>query len=334
MARIGRIAEFFGLFFSFLMVRGTSVVTLGALLATAGTQQALTPEFDAAQLNTDQLITASISQASFTSDAAQPTFDQLFQHGAFVGPNSLDKRDRLLPEFDLMAVAEEFNQARIRLAALAAAGPQDPTLQQSVIGVQTDLPVPDEEPRISVASLNTPVSSSALEAIEGVSAVDPRIPLPVTMSEQLAYARDAAPSTERLAHRYSERERWCLATAVYFEARGESYRGQAAVAQVVLNRVRHSVYPSTICGVVYQNASWRNRCQFSFACDGIPERVTERQAWATAEEIADKVSDGALYIPEVGNATHYHATYVYPHWAPRLVRMTKIGLHIFYRFRA
>jgi spore germination cell wall hydrolase CwlJ-like protein len=131
----------------------------------------------------------------------------------------------------------------------------------------------------------------------------------------------------------SQKSLWCLATAIYFEARGESYRGQVGVAQVVMNRVKHKAYPNTVCGVVFQNQSRRNACQFSFACDGIPERVSDKKSWAQADEIAKKVSNGSLYLTEVANATHYHANYVYPRWAPRLKRMTKIGLHIFYRFK-
>ena len=102
---------------------------------------------------------------------------------------------------------------------------------------------------------------------------------------------------------------------------------------MVSNRVQHRLYPKPICGVVYQNQHKRNACQFSFACDGIPERVTEPKAWAQAEEIAKGVINGTLYVPEVGASTHYHATYVYPHWAPKLKKNTKIGHHIFYQFK-
>jgi spore germination cell wall hydrolase CwlJ-like protein len=102
---------------------------------------------------------------------------------------------------------------------------------------------------------------------------------------------------------------------------------------VVMNRVAHPLYPDTICGVVFQNQSKRNACQFSFACDGIPERVTEQKPWVQAQEIAKGVVDGSLYLSEVGYATHYHATYVYPHWAPRMKKVTKIGLHVFYQFK-
>ena len=126
-------------------------------------------------------------------------------------------------------------------------------------------------------------------------------------------------------------QRKCLAEGIYFEARGESEAGQAAVAQVILNRVRNPVYPKTICGVVYQNKQWRNRCQFSFACDGIPNSIRSPYAWRVATRIADDVLDGKMQVEDIGDATHYYADYVRPGWASRMIRMDKIGAHIFYR---
>lgn len=133
------------------------------------------------------------------------------------------------------------------------------------------------------------------------------------------------------AHVFSAAEQKCLAEAIYFEARGEDLKGQAAVAQVVLNRVRNPTYPNTICGVVYQNRTWRNRCQFSFACDGTTPRVTSRQHYRMAGEVGMAVTAGKIFIPEVGSSTHYHATYVSPGWSRTMERMKRIGLHIFYR---
>lgn len=130
---------------------------------------------------------------------------------------------------------------------------------------------------------------------------------------------------------FSKAEQKCLATAIYFEARGESLRGQAAVAQVVLNRVRNPAYPNTVCGVVYQNADWKNRCQFSFACDGIKDRIASPRNYQVAEEIAMAVTAGKIFLPEVASSTHYYATYVSPRWARSMEKMKKIGLHIFYR---
>jgi spore germination cell wall hydrolase CwlJ-like protein len=130
---------------------------------------------------------------------------------------------------------------------------------------------------------------------------------------------------------FSDKEQKCLAEGIYFEARGESVKGQAAVAQVILNRVRNPHYPGSICGVVYQNEDWRNRCQFSFACDRIPDIITSPRHWKVAKEIAMAVTAGKIWFKDVGSATHYHATYVRPAWGPTMKRVEKIGKHIFYR---
>lgn len=126
-------------------------------------------------------------------------------------------------------------------------------------------------------------------------------------------------------------ERQCLAQAIYFEARGEPRRGQIAVAQVVLNRVRSANYPDSICGVVYQNQQQRNACQFSFACDGIADVVSEKQAWAKAQKIAEEMTSGRLMLAEIAGATNYHASNVSPYWAPKMRRLAQIGRHVFYR---
>lgn len=133
------------------------------------------------------------------------------------------------------------------------------------------------------------------------------------------------------AYTFSKQEQRCLAVGIYFEARGEPVKGQAAVAQVILNRVRNPTYPSTICGVVYQNDHWRNRCQFSFACDGIKDRIKSPKHWKVATDVAMAVTSGVVWLPEVGSSTHYHATYVNPRWAGTMKRLKKIGRHIFYR---
>jgi len=132
---------------------------------------------------------------------------------------------------------------------------------------------------------------------------------------------------------HSRKEMKCLADAIYFEARGEPELGRIAVAQVVLNRLKNPAYPNSICGVVYQNKHRRNRCQFSFACDGMRERITNKPAWAEAQALAKRVMDDdkTLYIKDVGASTHYHATYVRPRWARRMTKKDKIGRHIFYQ---
>jgi spore germination cell wall hydrolase CwlJ-like protein len=126
----------------------------------------------------------------------------------------------------------------------------------------------------------------------------------------------------------------CLAEAIYFEARGEAVRGQMAVAQVVLNRVFSGKYPNTVCGVVYQNSHRHLACQFTFACDGIPDVVREPDMWERAQTIAAEMLDGKLWLPEVGKATHYHAYWVRPGWVREMTKMHKLGVHTFYRPRA
>ncbi len=128
-----------------------------------------------------------------------------------------------------------------------------------------------------------------------------------------------------------KKEQRCLAEAIYFEARGESDDGQIAVAQVVLNRVKNPSYPNSICGVVYQNRNKRNRCQFSFACDGIKDRISSPDAWAKAQRLALEVLDGRRYLKLVDASTHYHATYVKPRWAKSMAKRGQIGEHIFYK---
>jgi spore germination cell wall hydrolase CwlJ-like protein len=130
---------------------------------------------------------------------------------------------------------------------------------------------------------------------------------------------------------FSDREQNCLTAGIYFEARGEPVRGQAAVAQVILNRVKNPTYPDSICGVVYQNKEWRNRCQFSFACDRIKDRVRDKKQWEVASYVARETTHGRIWLPEVGSSTHYHATYVRPAWGPTMKRVDTIGKHIFYR---
>jgi hypothetical protein len=123
----------------------------------------------------------------------------------------------------------------------------------------------------------------------------------------------------------------CLAQAVHYEAGSESEEGQRAVAQVVLNRVRHPSWPNSVCGVVYQGPMRAGGgCQFTFTCDGSLARRPAAEAWARARRIASEALAGRVFAP-VGLSTHYHAAYVLPAWAPRLAKTATIGLHHFYR---
>jgi len=127
-----------------------------------------------------------------------------------------------------------------------------------------------------------------------------------------------------------ERSLHCLAEAVYYEARNQSEDGQRAVAQVVLNRVRHPAYPNSVCGVVYQGSERVTGCQFTFTCDGSLGGGIEPYAWERARRIAAAALRGSVYRP-VGLATNYHTTAISPYWAPSLVPQITLGDHIFYR---
>jgi spore germination cell wall hydrolase CwlJ-like protein len=123
----------------------------------------------------------------------------------------------------------------------------------------------------------------------------------------------------------------CLASAEYYEAGSQGADGERAVAQVVLNRVRHPAFPSTVCGVVYQGSTRPTGCQFTFTCDGSLERKPDSAGWAAARAIAEAALNGTVYGP-VGWATHYHANYVVPYWASTMAKNAVVGAHIFYRW--
>lgn len=130
--------------------------------------------------------------------------------------------------------------------------------------------------------------------------------------------------------RDARRQQNCLAEAVFYEARGENLSGQMAVAEVVLNRVRHRAYPNDICGVVYQGSERATGCQFSFACDGSTERAPRGRAWRQSQLVAKHAMLG--FAPQVTrSATHFHTASVNPRWSSSLVQTRRIGYHIFYR---
>jgi len=179
------------------------------------------------------------------------------------------------------------------------------------------------------ASLMNAVAGSAFTSNFDVAAFSPS-------AEEIAYH----PTPEGLDFRYKgesqaefvERERRCLAIAIYFEARGEPVRGQVAVGQVILNRVRSPLFPETICGVVYQGQMQKG-CQFSFTCDGHTDIPRDNDQWALAQDISRQITAGELWLPEVGYSTYYHANYVSPNWAGSMSKIDKIGRHIFYKKR-
>jgi spore germination cell wall hydrolase CwlJ-like protein len=123
----------------------------------------------------------------------------------------------------------------------------------------------------------------------------------------------------------------CLASAVYYEAGNQDVDGERAVAQVVLNRVRHPAFPASVCGVVYQGSTRVTGCQFTFTCDGSLNRQPDVDGWRRAMSVAQAALSGEVYTP-VGWATHYHADYVVPYWAATLAKNTIVGAHLFYRW--
>jgi len=123
----------------------------------------------------------------------------------------------------------------------------------------------------------------------------------------------------------------CMTAAIYYEAGFESTEGQRAVAQVLLNRLRHPAFPKTVCGVVFQGSDRPTGCQFTFTCDGSLARKPDEAAWARARKVAEAALNGYV-MKKVGEATHYHADYVAPYWSPTLVKVAVVGQHIFYRW--
>jgi spore germination cell wall hydrolase CwlJ-like protein len=173
----------------------------------------------------------------------------------------------------------------------------------------------DPDSVIRVAALTIDTAVDALQPLVQSRSLDD---LQTFDFSHLSSAREAAA------------ERQCLAEAVYYEARGETVQGQLAVAEVVLNRVRHRAYPDTICGVVYQGAGGTRGCQFTFACDGSNERAPRGRAWERSELVAKHALMG-FSAPLTSAATHYHTVAVNPHWSNAFVQTRQIGVHLFYR---
>jgi spore germination cell wall hydrolase CwlJ-like protein len=193
---------------------------------------------------------------------------------------------------------------------------------------------------ISADRLPSPEAAPAAKAVPASPAATDIRNVDAQTAEQLNAAIPFAGGPNPAARPFSfagagaetrERALECLTSAVYYEAGQEPLEGQQAVAQVVLNRVRHPAFPASVCGVVYEGSTRSTGCQFTFTCDGSLARAPERSSWDRAREVA-RAALGGFVQPAVGNATHYHANYVAPYWAPTLNKITSIGAHIFYRW--
>jgi spore germination cell wall hydrolase CwlJ-like protein len=183
---------------------------------------------------------------------------------------------------------------------------------------------------VAMLASTLPMSSADPTTTRSTSAVAPPKSIEIAATKRTEEIATAIGATEK-------DELMCLVQAIYFEARSEPVHGQLAVGQVVLNRVASPHYPDTICGVVYQNAHLHNGCQFSFACDGQPETITERGRWREIVALARGLLACKAGCRETGarrgalwTSTHYHADYVSPTWAKVLQPTGQVGRHIFY----
>jgi spore germination cell wall hydrolase CwlJ-like protein len=205
--------------------------------------------------------------------------------------------------------------------------PQDP-FERPAAELEADIPLPQMRPDDGAIEQAAAAATAATKSDAGGETIAKKGE--VTGKDQ----QPRAPAERlRLTGAQRAKAEKCLADAVYFEARGEPVRGQIAVAQVVMNRVFSQFYPDNVCDVVYQNAHRRLACQFTFACDGIPEIVNDPDAWKRAQRIAKDTLDGRLWLNSVGKATHYHAYWVHPWWVSTMRKLHRIGVHTFYRPR-
>jgi spore germination cell wall hydrolase CwlJ-like protein len=232
--------------------------------------------------------------------------------------------------------------------SLAPVGGTSPAAGDPALASLDSRTTAEEAVPVEVAAVEpaAPEPVIAMASVHPTAEEDSGAPMPVLGSRDLDRRRKAqlagAPGYDdgvarplRLAEGEQEKALGCLATAIYFEARGESETGQVAVGQVIVNRLRSPFYPKSICEVVYQGSGKRRwgGCQFSFACDGIADRITEPGPWREAMTVARRVMAAEAWLSEVGNATHYHADYVSPRWRRDMVEKDRIGKHIFYRVR-
>ncbi|WP_370674724.1 cell wall hydrolase [Pleomorphomonas sp. PLEO] len=272
------------------------------------------------------------------------------ERGFSAGSITLGDASRLTPPTVLPTMAFEASSAPLSVLAVSRFISPKPNTDVADL---TPIPVPQHKPdRTELVATSYPsraytpaetgaAASALLAAYAPDSSVvsqdmfaplfampgdKPAPPAPVVRPGDHWWAANPLPASV-----WNDGEQKCLAEAIYFEARSEPRKGQIAVAQVVLNRVKNPAYPDTICKVVYQNRDKYNECQFSFACDGRRDIVFDKSAWRRAQQVAGEVTSGAAWLDDVGTATHYHATYVRPNWASVFTKKAKIGMHVFYQ---
>ena len=244
--------------------------------------------------------------------------------------SALATKGSLLPEGETFAL---LNVKTLRNQTVLIDGKGD----LEGLDVVEPVPVPKPKPKsVKIAKIEkdiriVPASIDLKHPDEPASAVKRMAVAPAEPAVEQSFKLDKATKLKVVAQRRVRlAEENCLARAVYFESRSESDLGQLAVAKVILNRVKSPDYPKSICGVVYQGSGTRNSCQFSFACDGLPDDVNQPGAWSHAKSIAQRAIAGDPAIAMMGSATNYHADYVTPRWAKTMRRLARIGHHIFY----
>ena len=245
----------------------------------------------------------------------------------------LTVRERILTEFfliSLILIPATMPQSRVDAQQF---NPSDPGLQsveraeENFAGsafyfIDPNYAIPQNYAGFGIDPLADPGTGS----IDGLSDmpgndVDPMSP--ANLIRQTTFRGSATDNSRAL---------YCLAQAIYYEAGMEPDAGQRAVAQVILNRVRHPSYPNTVCGVVYQGSERTSGCQFTYTCDGSLRRKPTQFHWDRAKKVAAEALAGKSYTT-VGTATHYHASYVYPYWAPSLRFLGTLGAHRFYSWK-
>ena len=246
---------------------------------------------------------------------------------------NLTVRERILTAFFLVCLilvpatmpqssvdAQQFNPSDPRLQSVERA--EDNFAGSAFYFIDPNYAIPQNYGGIGIDPLADPGTGS----IEGLSN------LTQNNRDQASSAHLIRPVAFHGSTIDDSRALYCLAQAIYYEAGMEPDAGQRGVAQVILNRVRHPSYPSTVCGVVYQGSERKTGCQFTYTCDGSLRRTPARFHWDRAKKVAAEALAGTSYTT-VGTATHYHATYVYPYWAPSLRFVGTVGAHRFYSWK-
>lgn len=202
-----------------------------------------------------------------------------------------------------------------------------------VAGPRPPLTVPKREKAVATAAVaRPPTPPPPVEPLE-LKAVDATDAVAINAAVPFSALPNPAATPFRFAGSDEDRARSidCLAAAMMYEAGTGDDEGQRAVAQVVLNRVRHPAYPKTVCRVVFQGSERTTGCQFTFTCDGALARVLPEAAWRDARLRAAAALDGRVYAV-VGYATHYHTNWVVPYWSSSLDKIAQVGTHLFFRW--